>query len=91
MRAQKIRDVEHVDGALAERRDVGRRDVEAQLRQRRGELIEQARTVETRHLDDGVTVRPLIVDQHFWLDRKGLEPVLGRRAFRRELGQARRA
>ena len=73
LRAEQIGDVEHVDHALAEGRDMRRGDVEVELRQRRGQLVEQARPVEPGHLDHGVAVRPLVVDGHLGLDREGLE------------------
>src|SRR3979409_2233266 len=70
LRAEQVGDVEHVAGALAEGRDMGRGDVEVELRNRRRQLIQKAWPVEAGHLDHGVTVRPLIVDGHFRLDRE---------------------
>ncbi len=62
LRADQIRDVEHVDHALAERRHMGRGDVEPEPGDGRGQLVEQAGAVEPDHLDHGVAVRPLIVE-----------------------------
>src|SRR5450755_4985023 len=44
--AEQVGDVEHVAGALAEGRDMGGGDVEVKLRDRGGQLIQQARPVE---------------------------------------------
>ena len=50
---------------------MGRGDVEVEFRDRRGQLIQQARPVEAGHLDHGVAVRPLVVDGDFRLDHEG--------------------
>src|ERR1700756_2794473 len=62
LRADQIRDVEHVDHPLPERRHMGRGDVEPEPRDGRGQFIEQAGAVEPDHLDHGEAVRPLIVE-----------------------------
>ena len=90
LRAEQVGHVEHVDHALAERRDMRRGDVEAELRQRRGQLVEQARPVEAGHLDHRVAVGPLVVDGDLGLEREGLEPALGGRAPRHHLRQLER-
>ena len=41
--AEQVGDVEHVDHALAEGRDMGRGDVQIELGQRGRQLVEQAR------------------------------------------------
>src|ERR1700744_4299907 len=48
--AEQVGDVEHVSGALAEGRDMGGRDVEVELRDRGGQLIQQPGAVEAGHL-----------------------------------------
>src|SRR3984957_20858335 len=87
LRPEQIGHVEHVDRALAEGRDVRRGDVEVELGQRGGELVEQAGAVEAAYLDHGVAVRPGIVDVDLWLDREGLDAALRRRALLHPLGQ----
>src|SRR6185312_12273776 len=77
LRAEQVGDVEHVAGTLAERRDMGGGDVEVELRDRGGQLIEQAGAVEAGHFNDGVAVRPLIVDGDFRLDRERTDLATG--------------
>src|SRR6202022_1572785 len=50
LRAEQVGDVKHVAGALAEGRDMGGGDVEVELRNRGGELIQQTRPVDTGNL-----------------------------------------
>ena len=70
--ADEVGHVEHVDGALAEGRDVGRGDVEIEVGNGAGEIVEKAGPVEARGLDDGELVRPRIVDEDARLEREGL-------------------
>src|SRR5687767_15563356 len=48
LRAEQIGDIEHVDHALAECRNMRRGDVEAELRQRGGQFVQQSGTVQAR-------------------------------------------
>ena len=71
--AEQVGHVEDVDGALAERRDMRRGDVEIEIRDLAGEVVEQARAVEAGGLDDRELVRRIVVDQDVGLEREGLE------------------
>ena len=55
-----------------------RGDVEVELRQGRGQIVEKTRPVEARNLDHGVTVRPIVRDDDAWRDveRFGLPAAL---------------
>src|SRR5262249_53972690 len=75
--AEQVSDIEHVDDTLAEGGDVGGGDVEVELGQRRGQLIQQSGPIKAGHLDDGVAIGPVIVDRHLGLERKGLQRRLG--------------
>jgi len=70
----EVGDVEHVDGLLAERGDVRRGDVEVEVGERIGELEQQARAVEARHLDHGELVGQRVVDERLGRHREGAEP-----------------
>ncbi len=87
LRAEQIGDVEHVAGALAEGRDMGRGDIEVELRDRGGQFVQQARAVEAGHLDHGVAVRPLIVDDDLRLDHERPRLAAGGGAPRHHFGQ----
>src|ERR1700683_3318846 len=50
---EQVGDVEHVAGALAEGRDMGGGDVEVELRNRGGQLIQEAGPVAGCHRDHG--------------------------------------
>ena len=87
LRAEQVGDIEHVAGALAEGRDMGRGDVEVELRDRGGQLIQQAGPVEAGDLDHGVAVRPLVVDGHFRLDHERPRLAAAGGAARHHFGQ----
>ena len=48
-------------------------DVEVELRHRSGEFVEEARPVKAADLDDGVDIRPLVVDRNLRLDGECLD------------------
>ena len=87
LRSKKISDVKHVDGALAERGNVRRGNVEIELRQRGGQLEQQTGPVESRHLHHGVTARPAVVDGERRLQRKGPQAPLAGGALRKHFRQ----
>src|SRR5690242_2689776 len=74
--AEQIGNVEHVDYPLAEGCDMRGRDVEIELGEGRGQLVEQAGAVEPDNLDHRVAMRPLIIDGDRRLDREGTDAAL---------------
>src|SRR5262245_28470842 len=88
LRAHQVRDVEHVDHALAERRNVRGCDIEIELRERRRQLVQKPCAVEPGDLDHRVAVRPLIVDGDGWLYGKGADAALRRRALGHDVRQS---
>src|SRR5438445_1822977 len=58
--AEQVGDVEHVARAFAEGRDMGGGNVEVELRDRGGALIQQAGAVEAGDLDPAVAVLLLV-------------------------------
>ena len=83
--AREIRDVEHVDGLLAEGRDVRRGDVEEEVGQRARQLVEQARPVAPGHLDHGELIGERIVDDDLRLDREGHDAARRRAALGQQI------
>src|SRR5262245_665420 len=72
----QVGDIENVHRTLAEGRDMRRGDVETEVGNGAGQIIEKARPVEARRLDDGELVRQFVVDQDLGLQREGLQPRL---------------
>src|SRR5688572_31606000 len=64
--------VERVDHPLAEGGDVRGGDVEAELRYRMREIVEEAVPVEALHFDHGETVGQFVRHRHLRLDREGV-------------------
>src|SRR5262245_5639731 len=54
--AEQVGDVEHIDHPFAEGSDMGRGDVEVELRQCRRQFVEETRPVETGHFDHRMTL-----------------------------------
>ena len=69
----EVGDVENVHRLLAEGGDVRRGDVEVEVGQRAGELVEQAGAVEARDLHHRELVGERVVDQHLGRHREGAD------------------
>src|SRR5680860_699649 len=70
--AGEIGHVEHIDGLLAEGRDMSRGDVEIEIGDLARHIVQQTRTVEPVDLDHRERVGQRIVEHHLRLDRPGL-------------------
>ena len=76
LRPGEVGHIEGVDHLFAEGRDMGRGDIERKVRQRAGDLREQAGPVEARDLDDGKAVRQRVADVDARLDAEGFRSAL---------------
>ena len=76
--AGEVGDVERIDHLFAERGDVRGRNIERQIRERAGDLGEQAGAVEALHLDHREAVRMRIADIGARFDAKGFRAALRR-------------
>ncbi len=74
LHAENIFDVENVDNLLAVGRDFGRRNLQTLIRERAGQVIEQAGTVAAIDFDNRPSVGRFIVDQHPRRDREDFRP-----------------
>src|SRR3546814_6259444 len=64
LHAEDVLEVEHIDDLLAIGRYLRRRDLQAEIGQGMGHLVQQPRPVAAVDLDHGMRVRRPVVDQH---------------------------
>ena len=66
---------------------MGRRDIEIELGERRGQLIQKPRPIEAGDLHHRIAVGPLVVDRDRRLQREGADAALGRRPLGHHIRQ----
>ena len=87
LRAGQVGNIKHVHHPFAERSDMGRGNIEIELRKCRCQLVEEAGPIKSGDFDDRVAVRPLIIDRDFRLDGERLQPAFWRRALGNDFRQ----